>query len=316
MKIDPRQLEVLAAIVDSGGLSDGAGALGKSQPSLSRTVAQLEARIGAPLFVPGRRPLQPTELGAALAEQGRRVLAANAEAAATVDRFRNGRSGAVRVGGTPIFMDGVIAGMIAGFQEANPDVRIEQSYGYAAELGDRLMRGVLDFGVCPLRADAVPLGLVFDRILPGRNVIACRKSHPLMARKTLTLDDMARFAWIAPPADSPLHHDLKQVLSGLGTQNFRISFSGGGLSAVLGVLTASDALTVLPYSVVFMLRRMYPVAALSVRIDHPDRHLGLMYRPDGDAIPAARRLRQHIAQQFETLAATIEHNERQSLWRR
>jgi DNA-binding transcriptional LysR family regulator len=55
MKLDPRHLEILAAIVDHGGLTEGAAALGKSQPSVSRTLAQLEARIGTPLFKPGRR---------------------------------------------------------------------------------------------------------------------------------------------------------------------------------------------------------------------------------------------------------------------
>lgn len=55
MKIDSEHLEILAMIVDKGGLTEGAEALGKSQPSVSRTMALLEDRIGAPLFEPGRR---------------------------------------------------------------------------------------------------------------------------------------------------------------------------------------------------------------------------------------------------------------------
>ena len=49
MKIDPRHLEIISAIVDEGGLTEGAEALGKSQPSLSRSIALLEARIGGPV---------------------------------------------------------------------------------------------------------------------------------------------------------------------------------------------------------------------------------------------------------------------------
>ena len=59
MKLDSEHLEILAAIVEQGGLTEGAEALGKSQPSVSRSVALLEARIGLPLFEPGRRPLRP-----------------------------------------------------------------------------------------------------------------------------------------------------------------------------------------------------------------------------------------------------------------
>lgn len=72
----------------------------------------------------------------------------------------------------------------------------------------------------------------------------------------------------------------------------------------------------LPYSVLFALRRQYAVAALTIRIEHPDRKLGLLYRRPVTLSPAARRLRAFILGQFETLSATIQHHERQSVWRR
>ena len=74
MQIDPKHLHILSAIIDEGGLSQGAQSLGKSQPSLSRIVADLEARLGEPLFEKGKRPLQPTELCAHLANEGRTML--------------------------------------------------------------------------------------------------------------------------------------------------------------------------------------------------------------------------------------------------
>lgn len=316
MKLDPRHLEILAAIVQAGGLTEGAAALGKSQPSLSRSVAALEARLGSPLFVPGRRPLQPTDLGARLAEEGRRILQAGQAAAQAVQSYRAGRAGAVRMAGTPVFMDGVIVAMIAGFQAQNPDVRIEQSYGYAPDLAQRVLSGALDLAICPLRPEDLPGGLEFDILLPGRNVIAAREGHPLLHGPAVTVADLQRFPWIAPPANSPLYADLQRVLSTISAEALRISFSGGSLTAVMGMLAGSDSLTVLPYSVLFALRRQYGVAALSIRIEHPDRKLGLMYRSTPGLGPAARRLRGFVLGQFETLSATIQHHERQSLWRR
>jgi DNA-binding transcriptional LysR family regulator len=210
----------------------------------------------------------------------------------------------------------VISGMVAGFQAQNPDVRIDQSYGYAPDLADRLLNGTLDLAICPLSPGTLAEGLMFDTILPGRNVIACRAGHPLMLKKGLKPADLLRYSWIAPPTGSPLYTDLTRVLASLGTEGVRIGFTGGSLSAVLGVLPASDSLTVLPYSVVFTLRRPFGLGALSIRIDHPDRDLGLMYRPESSLNPAPRRLRTHILAQFEMLAATILHQEKLSLWRR
>lgn len=44
MKIDPRQLMQLSAIVETGGLTEAAALLGTSQPALSRMLTALEAR--------------------------------------------------------------------------------------------------------------------------------------------------------------------------------------------------------------------------------------------------------------------------------
>ena len=58
MKLNERHLMQLAAVLDAGGVSEGAAMLGLTQPAVSRSLAMLEARVGEPLFVKGRRPLQ------------------------------------------------------------------------------------------------------------------------------------------------------------------------------------------------------------------------------------------------------------------
>ncbi|MCR9127529.1 MAG: LysR family transcriptional regulator [Rhodobacteraceae bacterium] len=315
MKLDPRHLEILAAIVDHAGLTEGAEALGKSQPSVSRTLSQLEARIGAPLFQPGRRPLQPTELGRALADQGRAVLKAGQTSSDIVARYLTGHTGLVRVGGTPFFMDGVISGMIALFQQQMSDVRVDQSYGYAAELIEKLRNGTLDLAILPLQQNSVPKDLAFQPILAGLNVIACRRDHPLARKKFVTPGEMGQYSWIAPPADSPLYKDLRRALKNLGAEEFRISFSGGSLASVIEVLSESDSLTVLPYSVVFMMRDRSAITALSLEIGHPEREQGLLMANERDQTPAVRRFRSFVVSQFDSLSRRIAKQQTDRLWR-
>ena len=97
MKIDERHLVQLAAVVQTGGVTEGAAFLGLAQPAVSRTISMLEKRLGEPLFIKGRRPLQPTPLGRALAEHGQSMMAAARKASDTVESFRVGKSGVVRV---------------------------------------------------------------------------------------------------------------------------------------------------------------------------------------------------------------------------
>lgn len=315
MKLDPRHLEILAAIVDHGGLTEGAQAIGRTQPSVSRTVNMLEARIGMPLFEKNRRPLTPTELCLALANEGRKILSANSTAGSVIDTFRTGHRGVVRIGGTPVFMDGVVSAVIAEFQRSTPSVRIEQSYAYVGELSQQLDGGTLDLAICPVNPLAVPDGLNFIPVLPGRNVIACGVHHPLLRKRSLRLVDIAAYPWIAPPASSPLYQDMRQVLTEIGVKDFKISFSGGNLASITNILAHSDVLTVLPHSVVFMARRQQTLAALSIRIGHPERSLGILSRPQSHDRPAVQRFARFAEAEFAKLSQRILQKEQNILWR-
>lgn len=310
MKLDPRHLEILAAVVEHGGVTEGADSLGKSQPSLSRTIGNFEARIGEPLFVPGKRPLQATEMGKMLATHGRQILEATEAAELVLRRRKSGSIGTIRIGGTPFFMDGVIASRIARFQSKFPEIRVDQTYAYSEDLQRGLRNEMLDVAICPMRIDNIHDDFDFQVLLPGRNVISCREGHLLTRKKPLKIQDIGDCSWIAPPAGSPLFRDLRETLHGLGKSDVKISFSGGSLSSVLSMVQESDSLTVLPFSVVFAVRQQYNVAALSIRLQHPERQVGMLTLKSSVSRPAVRNFTQNIQKVFANLSSTILRAER------
>ena len=68
-------MQTLVRAVDGGSLSAAARALGKSLAAVSRTVTQLEERLGARLLNRSTRRLTPTEAGAAFYDSAKRILA-------------------------------------------------------------------------------------------------------------------------------------------------------------------------------------------------------------------------------------------------
>ena len=50
MKLNERHLMELAAVLDAGGVSEGAAMLGLARPTVSRSLAMLQARVGEQLF--------------------------------------------------------------------------------------------------------------------------------------------------------------------------------------------------------------------------------------------------------------------------
>lgn len=314
MKIDENHLAQLAAVVQCGGVTEGAHFLNLSQPAVSRTLALLEKRLGQPLFVKGRRPLQPTTLGQALADHGQIILAASRRASQTVDSFRLGKSGTVRIAGTQFFMDALISGMIATFQDSYPEVRVEQSYGYLPDLRAALESDRIDLAICPVDILDEGSGLDFQEILPGRNVVACRTTHPLLMKRKPKTTDILDYPWIAPPPGSPLYDDLRSILLSLGATEIKIRYSGGSLASVLNYMAATDALAVLPHSVVFAFRKERPVTVLPVKIPHPDRALSILRAKNAPKVPAVENFAAHVSKSFGQLRHLIKRHEEAIVW--
>lgn len=316
MKLSETHLIQLSAVVDAGSVSKGAVALGVSQPALSRNLAALEARIGKPLFVRGRRPLEATDLGARLAAHGRRILTESRLASEAVQSLLSGNRGRVRVGGVPFFMDAMISRMVAAFQNAQPEVAFEQSYGNLSEVAQALRGDQLDLGIVPLGTAGTPDGLAFQPILAARNIVACRVGHPLVRAKRLAMAELRDFPWIAPLPGSPLLADLFAIRAALGSSEMDIRYSGGSLMSVINYMSETDALAVLPFSVVFAERKQNRITVLPVEIPQPQRHLGLL-SPLGPARnPAAAAFAAHVAHAFESMQALIQRHENSVIWRR
>lgn len=306
MKIDERHLAQVAAVVMYGGVTEAAANLGISQPALSRTITILERRLGEPLFIKGKRPLVPTPLGVQIAKHGRVILAASHKAAETVQSYRSGDSGNIRIGGLPFFMDALIANVIADYQTKRPELRVDQSYGNLEDLIVQIEADQIDIAIAPLGLSEAGDGIRFQPFLPARNVVAARPRHPLLTKSQITTKDVVAYPWIAPLPGSPLLFDLHSILLTLGISEVAIRYSGGSLMSVCKYLFASDALAILPESVVFSLRDTMKLSVVPLDIPQPQRTLGLLTSTLSPPSPATKGFAKFIVQELEELKRLIQ----------
>lgn len=280
MDLDPKQLATLHVIRERGGLTAAAAILGTSQPALSRLVGDLEIRLGAPIFDRSTRPWRMTSLGEALATQGSAVRIALSRASHVVEQFKGGTDGLLKIGCTPYVSDAVVTPMIATFQRTAPDVRIDLSHAYTAQLLRRLKRREVDLVIAPVDTMDITQGLSSRRLISARNLIACRKDHPLTQRRKPQPRALLDYRWIAPPADSPLAADMRDVMNRLDAHDVQIAFSGGSLSSIVQILEQSDYLALLPRHVVNRLAKRYEITALSLNLSTPTRSVTMLTNED------------------------------------
>ncbi|HVM98571.1 MAG TPA: LysR family transcriptional regulator [Caulobacteraceae bacterium] len=118
-------MELYVRVVETGSFSAAARDLRMGQPSVSKTVAALEARLGVRLLVRSSRQLHPTEAGEAFYERARRALAEADEAESAARGLGAGLAGRLRVCAPVTFGRLHIAPRLGEFLDAHPALRLE-----------------------------------------------------------------------------------------------------------------------------------------------------------------------------------------------
>jgi DNA-binding transcriptional LysR family regulator len=183
-----------------------AEALVIAQPALSRQIAQLEVALGAPLFVRSRRRVELTAAGRVLAERVEPLLRALAGVPAELRALAQGRVGQVQVAFTGLAMATVLPGILREFHRRFPGIRVELNESPTAAQLTSLQAGALACGF--FHPDAPTPGLRTRLLLREKNGVLLPADHPLAARRTLRLRDLAATPFVLfPRAHNPGFYD-------------------------------------------------------------------------------------------------------------
>lgn len=108
-----------------GGFGKASRAAGRPKATLSRRVAELEARLDLRLFERGARALKLTEEGRALFERTSRLLTDLDETAAAIASGGHRPSGRLRISAPLLFSQLAMGKLAAGFALKFPEIRLE-----------------------------------------------------------------------------------------------------------------------------------------------------------------------------------------------
>jgi DNA-binding transcriptional LysR family regulator len=179
-------LELFSAIVDAGGISAAAMALGSSPPAVSRRLAALEARLGVRLAERSARRFRLTDEGTLFHVRGQALLAQLRDVEAEVTTRGDVARGLLKVGAPMELGRRRIAPLLADFTARHPGLEAHLVLSDAGiEVGEEGLDVALRFG----RPE--DLSLIARRIATVRRVVCAAPSY-LAARGTpQTPDDLA-----------------------------------------------------------------------------------------------------------------------------
>jgi DNA-binding transcriptional LysR family regulator len=118
-------MEAFVLVVDSGSFSATARRLNVGQPAISKTVAQLEDRLGVKLLIRSTRGLAPTEAGLNFYERARRSIEEADEAELAARGAGQGLSGNLRICAAVTFARIHLMPRLPEFLAQHPNLEIE-----------------------------------------------------------------------------------------------------------------------------------------------------------------------------------------------
>jgi DNA-binding transcriptional LysR family regulator len=180
MEVSRRHLEHLIAVATRRGVTRAAEFLGVTQPSLSRSIQELERLLGVRLFDRTARGVVPTATGDALLRHAREVLAGFGAIERDAQRLGSRFLGEVVIGLGPAVASGSAALEIGRLLAIHPELRCRVAIAPTLELARQLRRHELDFFV----ADQTSLDDQSDSLaletLEQDAHLYCRAGHPIL----------------------------------------------------------------------------------------------------------------------------------------
>jgi DNA-binding transcriptional LysR family regulator len=119
-----QEMAVFARVAESGSLSRAARELKLSQPSISRIVGTLEARLGTTLLLRTTRSISLTEAGTLYLERAKYLLA-EMEEAEQATRGVDSLHGVIRLAMPVLYGTRAVIPALATFLARHPDLRVE-----------------------------------------------------------------------------------------------------------------------------------------------------------------------------------------------
>jgi DNA-binding transcriptional LysR family regulator len=272
-----------------------------SQSSLSRTVKQIETRLGSPLLERDTRNVGLTAEGRELLEIAEDTLACHRDGMTRMQTFLAGGRGTVSIATLPSVAASLLPPVISAFLTEHPDVQVRIHDELSETVLHQVAAGLVDFGITiapgPLKEiSATPLAV-------DRFYALLRADHPLTARASVSWAELARQPFIALGAESSVRRLTDQAFA-IADARVEHLVEARNVTTVGGLVAAGLGVSALPG----LVWNLIGVAGLARRpITDPvvDRDLAVITATGRPQSPSGRLLLDRL-EQLEGLVALPE----------
>lgn len=287
--LDPRALIVFEQVCISGSISAAARELGVSQPSVSQTIASLEARLGAELFKRLASGIALTKEGEALRIKAAALSSLLHDARAVVDHAAIGVSGPVRIGGTPGALVSLVPRAVRSLDQASEQFDMSVIEASEQVLSDMLQRREIELAF-------VTIGISE----PGdafREWPVAQDPFSLIVGRThddlpdaIDMARVSKLAWVLPREGGGFQRQIASLFINAQVSEPRNVIRCDSLLTTKAIVRMTDRVTILPRHVVEAELSVGILRAIELRDVTFQRRIGIRALADLELSPLASRI--------------------------
>lgn len=243
-----RHLRALVAVIDAGGFTRAAKALGVSQSTVSENIAALERTLGTAVLHKGRRAVELTPAGAALLPHARQLLGGLEAAMRDVAASSAEAETTVAIGTNESISAYVLPPVLAALRANRPATRYQVTPAVCTDIRDGIASGRFDVGLV-LEPAAVGGDEEIVTLAESCLMVFGQRRHPLVhsaGRASVTIATLIECELHLSDSAGSFHGVLRRHFQSEGFSLSRIVSTGSVEGVKRAVLADHHVLGILP----------------------------------------------------------------------
>ncbi|QXI28751.1 LysR family transcriptional regulator [Pseudomonas vanderleydeniana] len=237
--MDLRQLRYFIALNEHRSFVRAADAMGITQPAFSRSIQGLEQEFGCVLVDRGNKDLRPTPEGQVVLQHALSLVQGAALLSAEVTQMTKLDAGELRFGCGPAPAVKLVPEAVARFLNAHPKVHTRFRVDNWERLSRSLSREEIEFFIADIRHFEADPNFQTQALRPRGGVFFCRPGHPLLAKESLSTNDMFDY----PLAATLIPPGIRKLLANLsGRMDFSPNIETEHFPALVKIVRRSNAI--------------------------------------------------------------------------
>ncbi len=271
-----QQLLLVSEVARCGSIVAAAKKLNMTQSAATKNLQNLEHAFGSVLFKRSRSGLETTLVTERVLLACERILNELARVSLDIGVLQTGQQGKVRVGAliaaTPVLLPRVVLSM----REQSPDIAIEMVDGTLEVLTPKLFSGEIDLILGRLDARVTSQNTIQEILYEDEVILAVRNTHPLVAKRKLSLTNLIDQDWILPPKGTSLREELELAFRESGGTPAAPIIESVSLTMNLSLVQQSDAILAMPKQVLKQHQENYRLRPLPIKLPTVKNKIGYM----------------------------------------